>query len=218
MKITVETLVKARLNKVWDAWNNPDDIKQWNTAQDDWHTTEEHRRLARRRQVPLAHGSEGRQRGLRLRGHLHAHRAQKLIEYRMSDGREVKVEFVERAGRRPREGDVRRGDREHARAAAAGLAGDPRQLRAARGGDGLSRIGQLHSGGPTLRVGSRLSQMACGSRPLARSDRIAPRPDLLVNQCRLARDRPAPTQTRILTDADRCRPASSPGRANCGVR
>ena len=25
--------------RVWDAWNNPADIKQWNTAQDDWHTT-----------------------------------------------------------------------------------------------------------------------------------------------------------------------------------
>jgi uncharacterized protein YndB with AHSA1/START domain len=39
MKITVETPVKAKLNKVWDAWNDPVDIKQWNTAQDDWHTT-----------------------------------------------------------------------------------------------------------------------------------------------------------------------------------
>ena len=28
MKITVETVVKAKLNKVWDVWNNPTDIKQ----------------------------------------------------------------------------------------------------------------------------------------------------------------------------------------------
>jgi len=39
MKITVETLVKAELSKVWDAWNDPADIRQWNTAQEDWHTT-----------------------------------------------------------------------------------------------------------------------------------------------------------------------------------
>ncbi|WP_376781490.1 SRPBCC domain-containing protein [Stutzerimonas nitrititolerans] len=39
MKITVETHVKADLGKVWDAYNNPADIKQWNAAQDDWHTT-----------------------------------------------------------------------------------------------------------------------------------------------------------------------------------
>jgi uncharacterized protein YndB with AHSA1/START domain len=40
MKITIETLVKADLNTVWTAWNNPEDIKQWNAASDDWHTTQ----------------------------------------------------------------------------------------------------------------------------------------------------------------------------------
>jgi uncharacterized protein YndB with AHSA1/START domain len=39
MKITVEAIVKAPLAKVWSAYTTPDDIKQWNTASDDWHTT-----------------------------------------------------------------------------------------------------------------------------------------------------------------------------------
>src|SRR5213080_3011068 len=39
MKITVETLVKAPVAKVWSAYTTPEDIKQWNTASDDWHTT-----------------------------------------------------------------------------------------------------------------------------------------------------------------------------------
>ena len=38
-KITVETTVAAPLAKVWDAYTSPDDIKQWNAASDDWHTT-----------------------------------------------------------------------------------------------------------------------------------------------------------------------------------
>jgi uncharacterized protein YndB with AHSA1/START domain len=38
-KITVETLVNAPVAKVWDAYTTPEDIKQWNTASDDWHTT-----------------------------------------------------------------------------------------------------------------------------------------------------------------------------------
>src|SRR5687768_10572960 len=38
MKITVETLVNADPGKVWDAWNTPDDITQWNSAHPDWHT------------------------------------------------------------------------------------------------------------------------------------------------------------------------------------
>jgi uncharacterized protein YndB with AHSA1/START domain len=39
VKITVETIVKAPVAKVWSAYTTPDDIKQWNTASDDWHTT-----------------------------------------------------------------------------------------------------------------------------------------------------------------------------------
>ena len=40
MKITVERLVQATPTPVWAAWNSPADIKQWNTAQEDWHTTQ----------------------------------------------------------------------------------------------------------------------------------------------------------------------------------
>lgn len=38
MKITVETRVNAPVEKVWQAYINPEDIKQWNTASPDWHT------------------------------------------------------------------------------------------------------------------------------------------------------------------------------------
>jgi uncharacterized protein YndB with AHSA1/START domain len=39
MKITVETTVAATIEEVWRAWTTPADIKQWNAASDDWHTT-----------------------------------------------------------------------------------------------------------------------------------------------------------------------------------
>ena len=39
MQITVETTVKAPIDQVWRAYTTPDDIKQWNAASDDWHTT-----------------------------------------------------------------------------------------------------------------------------------------------------------------------------------
>jgi uncharacterized protein YndB with AHSA1/START domain len=38
-KITVATTVAAPIEKVWDAYTTPNDIKQWNAASDDWHTT-----------------------------------------------------------------------------------------------------------------------------------------------------------------------------------
>lgn len=39
-RITVQTLVKAPITKVWRAYITPEDIKQWNAASDDWHTTQ----------------------------------------------------------------------------------------------------------------------------------------------------------------------------------
>src|ERR1700680_5186882 len=39
MKITVETNVAAPIDQVWRPWTTPEDIKQWNAASDDWHTT-----------------------------------------------------------------------------------------------------------------------------------------------------------------------------------
>jgi uncharacterized protein YndB with AHSA1/START domain len=98
MKITVETVAKSKLSKVWQAWNNPADIRQWNAAQDDWHTT--------RSTVDLREGGkflarmeakDGSQ-GFDLEGTYTRVVPQKTIEFRMSDGREVQVEFVERAG------------------------------------------------------------------------------------------------------------------------
>lgn len=38
-KITVEATVAAPIEKVWHAYVTPEDIKQWNAASDDWHTT-----------------------------------------------------------------------------------------------------------------------------------------------------------------------------------
>jgi uncharacterized protein YndB with AHSA1/START domain len=40
MKITVETTVNAPISKAWSAYTTPADIKQWNAASDDWHTTQ----------------------------------------------------------------------------------------------------------------------------------------------------------------------------------
>ena len=38
-KIEVETTIAAPIDVVWQVYNSPEDIKQWNHASDDWHTT-----------------------------------------------------------------------------------------------------------------------------------------------------------------------------------
>ena len=39
MKISVNVLVAATIDRVWSAYTTPEDIMQWNAASDDWHTT-----------------------------------------------------------------------------------------------------------------------------------------------------------------------------------
>ena len=39
MKITVSTVVAAPIAEVWRAYTTPEDIKAWNAASPDWHTT-----------------------------------------------------------------------------------------------------------------------------------------------------------------------------------
>ena len=98
MKITVEATVNAPLTRVWNAWNTPDDIRQWNAASPDWHTTRSTvdlrdggRFLSR---MEAKDGSEG----FDFEGTYTRVVPQKLVEYRMDDGREVQVEFVQRGG------------------------------------------------------------------------------------------------------------------------
>jgi len=95
LKITIETRVKAKLNQVWAAWNNPDDIKQWNAASNDWHTT--------RSTVDLREGGKFSARmeakdgsvGFDFEGTYTRVVPRKLLEYKLGDDREVKVEFSE---------------------------------------------------------------------------------------------------------------------------
>lgn len=94
MKITVETLVNAEPGKVWDAWNTPEDIEQWNSAHESWHTT--------RSEVDLREGGTFVSRmeakdgsaGFDFEGTYTRVVPGQAIEYRMGDGREVTVEFV----------------------------------------------------------------------------------------------------------------------------
>ena len=97
MKITVETFVKAPIAEVWRAYTTPDDIMQWNTASDDWHTT--------RATVDLREGGQFSSRmeakdgsfGFDFAGTYTRIRPNALIEYAFGD-RSGAVEFVPGAG------------------------------------------------------------------------------------------------------------------------
>jgi uncharacterized protein YndB with AHSA1/START domain len=97
MKITVQTVVNARPSEVWAVWNNPDDIIQWNSPHESWHTT--------RSAVDLREGGRFSARmeardgsaGFDFAGTYSRVEPGKAIEFRIDDGRDVSVEFVEQA-------------------------------------------------------------------------------------------------------------------------
>ena len=95
MKITVETLVRANLQSVWDTWNNPDDIMQWNAASDDWHTTQSTVDLREDGKFSARMEAKNGSEGFDFEGTYTRVVPQRLIEYRMGDGREARVQFSE---------------------------------------------------------------------------------------------------------------------------
>lgn len=96
MKITVETTVNADLDTVWNAWNSPEDIKQWNSAQDDWHTTKSTVDLREGGTFLSRMEAKDGSAGFDFEGTYTRVVPKERIAYEMSDGREVEVEFAER--------------------------------------------------------------------------------------------------------------------------
>lgn len=96
MKITVETLVKAPIERVWDAWSNPEDIKQWNAASDDWHTTSSTVDLRQGGQFVSRMEAKDGSFGFDFGGTYTQVNPHKSIQYVLGDGREVDVEFLQK--------------------------------------------------------------------------------------------------------------------------
>lgn len=98
MKITVETLVKADAGKVWAAWNTPEAIEEWNSPHESWHTTSARVDLREGGTFGSRMEAKDGSAGFDFEGTFTRIVPEQVIEYRMGDGREVTVEFVEGAG------------------------------------------------------------------------------------------------------------------------
>lgn len=93
MDITVEAKVNADLDKVWACWNSPDDIKQWNTASEDWHTTKSEVDLREGGRFSSRMEAKDGSMGFDFEGVYTKVVDQELLQYEMSDGRKVTVAF-----------------------------------------------------------------------------------------------------------------------------
>jgi uncharacterized protein YndB with AHSA1/START domain len=93
MKIRIETVVHSDIDSVWSAWNNPDDIKQWNAASEDWHTTESSVDLSEGGKFSSRMEAKDGSMGFDFSGTFTRIIDRQLIEYSLDDGRSVVVSF-----------------------------------------------------------------------------------------------------------------------------
>ncbi len=93
-KNTVETTVKAPIEKVWNLWTLPGHIIKWNRAADDWHTPGAENDLrAGGKFVSRMEARDGSS-GFDFGGVYDEVKTNELISYTMDDGRKVKVTFI----------------------------------------------------------------------------------------------------------------------------
>ena len=94
MKISIETTIKSDINTVWNAWNDPEDIKRWNAASDDWHTTESIVDLRAGGSFSSRMEAKDGSMGFDFSGTYTNIIENELIEYSLDDSREVVIKFT----------------------------------------------------------------------------------------------------------------------------
>lgn len=93
-KITVESTIAAPVENVWRAWTTPDDIKQWNAASDDWHTTNATVDLRVGGAFSSRMEAKDGSMGFDFAGTYTKIVKHELIEYSLEDSRLVQIEFA----------------------------------------------------------------------------------------------------------------------------
>lgn len=94
IKITVEAVVNAPLEKVWTCWTSPEHIVQWNNASDDWHTPHAENDLRVDGSFSSRMEAKDGSFGFDFGGRYTAVREHEYIEYVLGDGRVVSISFA----------------------------------------------------------------------------------------------------------------------------
>ena len=91
--ITITATVNAPVETVWDAWSNPEHIKKWNSASDDWHTPHAENDLRTGGKFLSRMEAKDGSWGFDFGGEYDEVVTHKKIAYTMGDGRKVNVLF-----------------------------------------------------------------------------------------------------------------------------
>lgn len=93
--IEVQVNVEASLDKVWQCWNGPEHIVNWNFASDDWCAPKAVVDLKPGGQFVCRMESKDGTMGFDFKGIYNVIKPMELIEYTLEDDRTVRIEFKE---------------------------------------------------------------------------------------------------------------------------
>lgn len=93
--ITVEALINAPIEKVWECWTAPEHIIQWNRASDDWHCPKAVNDLKVGGHFSFTMAAKDGSFSFDFEGNYDEVVENKRIAYTMSDGRKAEVTFKE---------------------------------------------------------------------------------------------------------------------------
>lgn len=93
--ITVEAVINAPVEKVWEYWNKPEHIMKWAFADDSWEAPAAENYLKAGGKFKTTMAAKDKSESFDFEGTYSVVKEHQLIEYDMSDGRHVKVEFSE---------------------------------------------------------------------------------------------------------------------------
>lgn len=97
--ITVETVVNAPVNKVWEYWTKPEHITKWNNASEDWHTPHAENDLRAGGKFTSRMEAKDGSIGFDFWGVYDAVHTNEYIEYTLGDDRKVKINFTDEGGK-----------------------------------------------------------------------------------------------------------------------
>src|SRR5947207_8159342 len=92
--ITIESTIKAPVEKVWKLWTSPEHITKWNNASDDWHTPRAENDLRVGGKFLSRMEAKDGSFGFDFGGEYDEVKTNKRITYTMGDGRKVEVTFT----------------------------------------------------------------------------------------------------------------------------
>lgn len=94
VNITVETIVNAAVDIVWNAWTSPEHIIKWNNASEDWHTPRVENDLRTGGKFLSRMEAKDGSFGFDFSGVYDEVKTNELIAYTLGDDRKVSISFV----------------------------------------------------------------------------------------------------------------------------